>query len=311
VIHGHRGARGLVPENTLAGFASACAIGVDGIELDVLISADERVVIHHDPRLNTELCRDGSGEWLEGTTPLIRELTQDQLKTFDVGRIRPGSPQASRFPLQQGVEEENIPLLSELVCWWQTLVPRRPMLNIELKSDPRHPEESPDPPDYARLVVSELEKWNLLGEVWLQAFDWRVLQEIQHLADNVYTGYLSSEREDDATVTNDSESPWLAGFDPARFDSNLPKAIKAAGGRFWGPAFADVSQDRVLEAQALGLVVHTWTLNEQKDFQRALDLGVNGITTDYPDRAQAAFRAAGLSVASPCEATEPAAAAEG
>jgi len=311
VIHGHRGARGLTPENTLVGFASACAIGVDGIELDVLISADERVVIHHDPRLNADLCRDGSGEWLEGTTPLIRELTQEQLKTFDVGRIRPGSPQASRFPLQRGVEDEHIPLLSDLVCWWQTLAPRRPTLNIELKSDPQHPEENPDPPDYARIVVSELKKWNLLGEVWVQAFDWRVLQEIQRLADNVYTGYLSSEREDDATVTNDGESPWLAGFDPARFGSNLPRAIQAAGGRFWGPAFADVSKDRVLEAQTLGLVVHTWTLNEEKEFQRALDLGVNGITTDYPDRAQAVFRSAGLSVASPCEAAEPATAAEG
>ena len=166
-------------------------------------------------------------------------------------------------------------------------------------------------PSFCALATGLAFLGNLLGEVWLQAFDWRVLQEIQHLADNVYTGYLSSEREDDATVTNDGESPWLAGFDPARFDSNLPKAIKAAGGRFWGPAFADVSQDRVLEAQAPGLVVHTWTLNEQKDFQRALDLGVNGITTDYPDRAQAVFRAAGLSVASPCEAAEPAAAAEG
>jgi glycerophosphoryl diester phosphodiesterase len=310
VIHGHRGARGLAPENTLAGFACACAIGVDGVELDILISADERVAIHHDPCLNTELCRDSSGKWLEGATPLVRELTERQLKAYDVGMMRPGSSQASRFPSQKSVAGETIPMLSDLVLWWQHLEPHRPTLNIELKSDPRDPDQSPDPADYARIVVGELEKWNLLGEVWLQAFDWRVLQEIQRLVPDICTGYLSSEREHDATVSGEGESPWLAGFDPCRYSSSLPKAVRAAGGKFWGPAFADVSKDRVLEAQALGLFVHTWTLNEDEQFGEALNLGVNGITSDYPDRARAALRSAGLGVAPPCQAVNRAAAAE-
>ena len=299
MIHGHRGARGLAPENTLVGFACACAIGVDGIELDILISADERVAIHHDPCLNTELCRDSDGKWLEGATPLVRELAEGQLKAYDVGMIRPGSSQASRFPLQKSVVGETIPMLSDLVLWWRHLAPHRPTLNIELKSDPRHPDQTPDPTDYARIVVGELKKWDLLGEVWLQAFDWRVLQEIQRLAPGACTGYLSSEHEDDATVSNKDESPWLAGFDPCRFESSLPKAIKAAGGRFWGPAFADTSKDRVLEAQTLGLFVHTWTLNEDEEFGKALNLGVNGVTSDYPDRARTVLRSAGLPVALP------------
>ena len=299
MIHGHRGARGLAPENTLAGFACACAIGVDGIELDILISADERVAIHHDPCLNTELCRDSNGKWLEGATPLVRELDEGQLKAYDVGMIRPGSSQASRFPLQKSVVGETIPMLSDLVLWWRHLAPHRPTLNIELKSDPRHPDQTPDPTDYARIVFGELKKLDLLGEVWLQAFDWRVLQEIQRLAPGACTGYLSSEHEDDATVSDKDESPWLAGFDPCRFESSLPKAIKAAGGRFWGPAFADTSKDRVLEAQTLGLFVHTWTLNEDEEFGKALNLGVNGVTSDYPDRARTVLRSAGLPVALP------------
>ena len=299
VIHGHRGARGLAPENTLAGFACACAIGVDGIELDIQINADERVAIHHDPCLNTELCRDSNGKWLEGATPLVRELAEGQLKAYDVGMIRPGSSQASRFPLQQSVAGETIPMLSDLVLWWRHLAPHRPTLNIELKSDPRHPDQTPDPTDYARIVFGELKKLDLLGEVWLQAFDWRVLQEIQRLAPGACTGYLSSEHEDDATVSDKDESPWLAGFDPYRFESSLPKAIKAAGGRFWGPAFADTSKDRVLEAQTLGLFVHTWTLNEDEEFGKALNLGVNGVTSDYPDRARTVLRSAGLPVALP------------
>ncbi len=306
VIHGHRGARGLAPENTLAGFACACAIGVQGLELDVLISADEKIVVHHDARLNTDLCRDAAGNWVTGRTPAIYTLTEDQIRTYDVGTIRPGSAQEARFPFQQGANQEPILLLSDLVIWWQSLGPYRPILNIELKSDPRYPDQSPDPLDYARIVVGELKKWDLLGSVWLQAFDWRLLQAIQQLSDDVFTGYLSSERDHDATVSKEGESPWLAGFDPCHFSSSLPQAIKAAGGRFWGPAFADLSKARVQEAQTLGLSVHTWTLNEDEAFQKAIELGVDGITSDYPDRARTAMQAAGFPVAPPSTPAESA-----
>jgi len=306
VIHGHRGARGLAPENTLAGFACACAIGVHGLELDVLISADEKIVVHHDARLNTDLCRDAAGNWVTGRTPAIYTLTEDEIRTYDVGTIRPGSEQETRFPSQQGVNGEPIPLLSDLVIWWQSLSPYRPVLNIELKSDPRYPDESPDPLDYALIVVSELKKWDLLDSVWLQAFDWRLLQAIQRLSDDAFTGYLSSERGHDATVLKEGESPWLAGFDPCRFSSSLPQAIQAAGGRFWGPAFGDLSKAGVQEAQTLGLSVHTWTLNEDDAFQRAIDLGVDGMTSDYPDRARAALHSAGFSVAPQSEPADSA-----
>jgi len=299
VIHGHRGARGLAPENTLTGFTCASAIGVHGLELDVLISADEKMVVHHDPRLSSDLCRDASGNWVESSTPAIYALTEARLRTYDVGTMRPGSLQEARFPSQQGTNDEPIPMFSDLVGWWQTLTPYQPVLNIELKSDPRYPDESPDPDDYARIVVDELKQWHLLTSVWLQAFDWRLLQSIQRLSDQVFTGYLSSERNHDATVLQEGVSPWLAGFDPCHFSSSLPEAIKAAGGRFWGPAFADLSKERVQEAQTLGLSVHTWTLNEDEAFHKAIEFGVDGITSDYPDRARSVMQAAGFSVAPP------------
>ena len=216
-----------------------------------------------------------------------------------MGTMRPGSSQEARFPAQQGTNEEPIPMFSDLVGWWQTLTPYQPVLNIELKSDPRYPDESPDPDDYARIVVGELKQWHLLTSVWLQAFDWRLLQSIQRLSDQVFTGYLSSERDHDATVVREGISPWLAGFDPCHFSSSLPEAIKAAGGRFWGPAFADLSKERVQEAQTLGLSVHTWTLNEDEAFHKAIEFGVDGITSDYPDRARSVMQAAGFSVAPP------------
>jgi len=257
------------------------------------------MVVHHDPRLSRDLCRDASGNWVEGSTPAIYALTDAQLRTYDVGTMRPGSSQEAHFPSQQGTNEEPIPMFSDLVGWWQTLTPDQPVLNIELKSDPRYPDESPDPDDYARIVVGELKQWHLLTSVWLQAFDWRLLQSIQRLSDQVFTGYLSSERDHDATVLQEGISPWLAGFDPCHFSSSLPEAIKAAGGRFWGPAFADLSKERVQEAQTLGLSVHTWTLNEDEAFHKAVEFGVDGITSDYPDRARSVMQAAGFSVAPP------------
>lgn len=304
VIHGHRGARGLAPENTLTGFACASAIGVHGLELDVLISADEKMAVHHDPRLSRDLCRDASGNWVEGPTPAIYALTEAQLSTYDVGAMRPGSSQEARFPSQQSTNKEPIPMFSDLVGWWQTLTPYQPVLSIELKSDPRYPDESPNPDDYARIVVGELKQWHLLTSVWLQAFDWRLLQSIQRLSDEVFTGYLSSERDHDATVLQEGISPWLAGFDPCHFSSSLPEAIKAAGGRFWGPAFTDLSKKRVQEAQTLGLSVHTWTLNEDEAFHKAIEFGVDGITSDYPDRARSVMQAAGFSVAPPSVTAE-------
>ena len=98
VIHGHRGARGLAPENTLAGFASACAIGVHGLELDILISADEKMVVHHDPHLASVLSRAASVNWVEGSMPAMYALTSAQLTSYDVGTIEPCLLQESRFP---------------------------------------------------------------------------------------------------------------------------------------------------------------------------------------------------------------------
>ncbi len=301
VIHGHRGARGIAPENTLAGFSRACALGVDGLELDILISADERVVIHHDARLNTMQTRDLRGHWLESPPPRIRELTTTELAAFDVGRARPGSSTAEQFPQQLPADGERIPLLTDLAAWWHGLPEPRPVLNIELKSHPESPQETPAPRDYARIVLAELKAANLLNHAWLQAFDWRVLQEIQAQCCDIPTGYLSCARDQDPTIRQDGDSPWLAGFDPLHFGDSLPQAIKTAGGAFWGPWFGDLSRDRVREAHELGLRVHVWTLNEAEHINRALNWGVDGITTDYPDRAREIFLTRGIAVASPGE----------
>src|SRR5580704_8884774 len=94
----HRGGAGLMPENTVAAFEDAMARGADGAELDVQLSADGVVVVHHDYRLNPSYCRTPDGDWLTGPGPRIKDLTWAQLKTFDLGRPKPGSDYARAHP---------------------------------------------------------------------------------------------------------------------------------------------------------------------------------------------------------------------
>src|SRR5690242_222283 len=108
-LQGHRGARGLFPENTLAGFAATLAIGVDRIELDVGMTADDVVVVTHDPRLNSDITRTRDGGWLAPPTPTIRSLRAAQLRDYDVGRIRPDSPYAASYLDQEPRDGAGIP----------------------------------------------------------------------------------------------------------------------------------------------------------------------------------------------------------
>ena len=300
VIHGHRGARGLAPENSLSAFQRACEIGVDGLELDILISKDERVVIHHDHRLNPQLCRDANGQWVNDPAPLIFSLTQSELQSFDIGRIRPNAPLQVQFSNQQAVDGEKIPLLEDLARWWQGLGNSRPILNVELKSHPERPEETPPARDYVRIVIEELRRFDLEAHTWLQAFDWSLLLEVKRQAPHIRTGFLSAQRDDEPTVLSSEASPWLAGFDPFKFNNSMPQAIRAAGGDYWGPWMGDLSADAVSEAKMAGLGVHPWTLNSIADLQSAIRWGVTGLTTDYPDRARALFIENHMEIPPPC-----------
>ena len=270
----------------MAGFVRAWQVGVDGIELDVLISADDRVVIHHDARLNETQCRDQNGNWIASDGPRIRELASSDLGNYDIGRAKPGSETALLFPQQSPADGQSIPLLGELAVWWHGLSGSRPILNIELKSHPDYPDDTPPLKDYARIVIDELKRFDLIGHAWLQAFDWRLLQLIQKACSQIPTGYLSCTRDGEATIYPGGVSPWLAGFDPDRFGGSTPRAVHAAGGTFWGPWFGDLNAVVIQEAKALGLRVHTWTVNEPGEITQALDWAVDGITTDYPDRAR-------------------------
>src|ERR671914_573206 len=131
-LQGHRGARGHAPENTLAGFERALAIGVDTLELDVGVTRDGVVVIHHDRRLNPDVARGPDGQWVSAPAASIFSLSYPELQNYDVGRIRPGSEYARRFPHQKPIDGARIPRLSELFAIAGPTV----RFNIETKISP-------------------------------------------------------------------------------------------------------------------------------------------------------------------------------
>ncbi|MCU0594609.1 MAG: glycerophosphodiester phosphodiesterase, partial [Desulfobacterota bacterium] len=146
LIIGHRGAAGLAPENTLAAFARACELGIDGIELDVLVSADGELVVHHDFRLKPEIARTADGTWIPSASPpAVKDLTLAQLKTYDVGRLQSKTSYAGRYPEQTPVDGERIPSFKEVIQLFKKSCSASTRLFVEIKTSPDEPALSPPP----------------------------------------------------------------------------------------------------------------------------------------------------------------------
>jgi glycerophosphoryl diester phosphodiesterase len=289
-LQGHRGARGLAPENTLAAFERALEIGVTTLETDVHLSADGLLVLSHDPRLNPDLARDAQGAWIAAPGPLLRELTLAQIQSHDVGRLRPGAAYARGLPSQQPVDGQRIPTMAALFQKVRELGADGVRFNIEVKLNPHQPEETPAVEQIVDALLALVKQAGMEGRVTIQGFDWRALQRVQQLAPGLPTAYLSAQTPRFDTIT---DGVWTAGFRLADHGT-LPKMVKAAGGRIWSPNYFGLTASLVDEAHALGLQVLPWTVNESADMERLIGWGVDGLITDYPDRARAVLRARGL-----------------
>ncbi len=302
-LQGHRGARGLAPENTLPAFERALAIGVTTLELDVGISADDVPVIHHDSTLNPDTTRDAQGNFLAIKGLALRQLSLAQLQTYDVGRLKPGSAYAARFPTAQAIDGTRIPALRALFARVAQLEKNDPRVrairfNIETKLSPLAPHETAAPERFVELLLNDIRAAQLEERVTLQSFDWRTLQIAQRLAPHIATVYLSAQQPSFATIdaTQPSvASPWTAGF-KLQDHGSVPAMVKAAGGKVWSPHFADLTPALLAESHRLGLKVVVWTVNEAADIERLLKLGVDGIISDYPDRVRSAIQARSMAL---------------
>ena len=282
---GHRGARGIAPENTLPGFARALGIGVTGFELDCAITRDGVVVIYHDAVLNPDITRGPDGKWLKKAGPAIWSLTFDELQRYDVGRIKPRSAYSLRFSKQQPVDGTRIPRLAELFALVRKAGNERARFCLELKCSPLKPDQTTDPVDFARKVIAVVRSSNMAARTSLLSFDWRTLAAAQEEAPEIPTVCLTAQQPwlDNLRARHKS-SPWTAPLHVSRFGGSIPKTIKAAGGAAWASYYEEITPERINEARALGLKVFVWTVNEFADLRRMIELGVDGIMTDYPDR---------------------------
>ena len=251
----HRGGAALSPENTLTAFGRAMLSGADGVELDVQLSRDGVVVIHHDYRLNPGYTRLRGGDWLDGAGPRIKDLTVDELHRYNIGLPRPGSVYAREHPLLEDADGEGIPTL-ETAVRISKINPRFQMM-VELKCNAS--DDSADPVLLAEAAYEVIEKADFLQSTIFVGFDWRALVPL--VARGAQCWFTTDKLSGDVRPVIDM--------------------IAQAGGQGWFPNFPDATPENVAHARERGLKVGAWTVNDPADMRRLMDL--DAICTDRPD----------------------------
>jgi glycerophosphoryl diester phosphodiesterase len=246
---------------------------VTAFELDVGMTADGVVVVSHDPMLNPDLTRDASGAWLAGPGPLIRSLTLAELRQFDVGRIRPGSRTASRFPDQTPVDGTPIPSLAAVLA---ALPEAR--FTIEVKTDPGHPDWTVPPEVLADATLAIIDEAQAIGRVMVESFDWRVQRHVRRIRPEIRLAWLTC----DDTVRD--SALWWDGIDSV---PSVAECVAAEGGPVWAPEYPGLTEAQLCQARALGLTVLPWTVSRPDDIRRLIAWGVDGLISDRPDLALA------------------------
>lgn len=270
-IEGHRGARGYLPENTIAAFKKGLDLGADTLELDVVISKDRKVVVSHEPWFNSVISLDPSGNRIPADKQKdnnIYKLNYSEVKLFDVGSI--GNKD---FPQQERMKAIK-PLLSdvfrELNAYAKSKKLPPPRINVEIKTEGEAGDEvfHPAPAAFAKLVYDEIKKGKMLKHVIVQSFDVRPLQEIRKLDAKLPIAILVG--------GTDGIEERLAklGFQPDTYS----------------PHYGLVSAALAAECRRRGIKLIPWTVNEIADLERMKQYNLDGIITDYPDRAIKIFR---------------------
>ncbi|MGW5239772.1 glycerophosphodiester phosphodiesterase family protein [Monashia sp. NPDC004114] len=270
-IEGHRGAKGLVVENTLSSFRAAFDAGVTGVELDVRLTADRQLVVWHDPMLLPLKCLP-TGPDLIGAH--IADLTLAQLRTVDVGsQVLPG------FPGQAPAPGAWISTLREVLTfglerapdvWW----------TIELKVNPLDAREVAGREVLLDGVLDTVHDLGLQWQCFVHSFDWSVLELSARVAPHVARSALV-----EADVTWVQGSPWTGGVRFEDHGDDVCGAVAELGAHVISPEHIIVDRALVDQAHDLGLSVLPWTVNDPARMRAMVDAGVDGLVSDYPDRA--------------------------
>jgi glycerophosphoryl diester phosphodiesterase len=246
LVHGHRGARAMRPENTLPAFEYAIAQGVDVLELDMAVTKDNVIVISHDPLLRSPVCTGPRND------AVIHTLTLAEVRQWDCGKVR--NP---LFTKQQPVPGTRMPTLDDV---FQLASRGTFEYNIETKSSPRTPEYTPPPDEFARMVLARIRQYKLEKRVILQSFDFRTLVAMRKLAPEIRLAALTStDKRDFASI-----------------------AAEAAHAEIVSPEFHLVTPAKVEAAHQAGLQVVPWTADTEADWDKLIEARVDAIITDDP-----------------------------
>ncbi|WP_256867550.1 glycerophosphodiester phosphodiesterase [Winogradskyella forsetii] len=264
-IQGHRGCRGLFPENSLPAFEKAIDLGVNTLELDIVISKDQQVVVSHEPFMNPLICYDLKGDSIPDSLEThynLYQMNYDEIRQFDCGsKFHPSYPDQEKLKTYK-------PLLSEVF----DLVKAKHSnvkFNIEIKSEPNfYGEFTPEPKAYVSLVLDEIKKNGMLNRVNLQSFDLAILEEIKNQSPTMKVAMLV---EDNETIEEKLDAL-----------SYQPEIIS--------PYFKLLTAESVRDFQSEGFQIIPWTINEEKDMRQMIEWNVDGIITDYPDKLIAILR---------------------
>ena len=279
-VQGHRGARGLLPENTLEAFELALELGVSTLELDLGVTRDRQVVVSHERRVNPQICRQADGSAISDP-PLLRQIGLDELRTFDCGL----NPDRQRFPEppRKNLGGARIPTLAEVFDLAGQVGDEEVRFNIEIKLDPTVDDTVPIE-QFVELVVGVVHEHGMGSRVTIQSFAWEALERVQGLDPALQTAAL--------LAPDTLASQWLNGLDPKENGGSSLALLRAASSYvdvfspYWRqvvPGDPAYFGSTVAEIQAAGFPVIPWTVNQRRQMEGVLALGVDGLITDYPD----------------------------
>ncbi|MEU7573699.1 glycerophosphodiester phosphodiesterase family protein [Micromonospora sp. NPDC049240] len=296
-LQAHRGGIGMTTEETLAGFAKAMRLGVTTLELDTQVTRDEKVVVTHDRQVSAQKCRDtGPVRPGDSTYPYvgkyIKDLTLAQIKTMDCGYQQlPGFPEQERIAGVRMAELRDVlDLVKRNRAYGITL-------NIETKVEAGAPEQTAPRELFVRRVFEEIRRSGIERQVTIQSFDWGALRAMHRLAPRWPLVALTNY--DFLQVGQPGASPWLGGLDADDFGGDFVRAADAIpgvtalspnygfpqNGTIADPTFRFYPDARMIaDAHARGLKVIPWTCDDMPTVAALMDLGVDGIITDYPNR---------------------------
>ncbi|MFJ8750006.1 glycerophosphodiester phosphodiesterase family protein [Streptomyces sp. NPDC102441] len=306
-LQAHRGGLGLTTESSLEGFAKALRLGVSTLELDTQVTKDRRVVVTHDRQVSTQKCED-TGPLSPGDPmypyagKYIKDLTLAQIKTMDCG-----FQQLPGFPEQEQVKGHRIAELKDVLNLVRSYGAKRIKLNIEVKVEAGAPEQTAPRELFVRRVHEEIRRSGIEKQVTVQSFDWGALKEMHELAPAYPLVALTNY--DFLEVGKPGASPWLGGIDADDHDGDFVRAAASVpgvtalspnygfpqNGTVADPAFRFYPDRKMIrDAHRRGLKVIPWTCDDPATVEALMDMGVDGIITDHPDRVRDIMAARGM-----------------